>query len=162
MIPGSFILFGRKDRIRAAYLAAGRIVPARFAYEGRVYRQTGHFELQHHIINSENELTGFVLEDAEALEAVVSRTHFSKATNCQWDGYTLAVLLTEDASAWHHDGASIIGQRVYSDGVSDIILLLEDMRERRGAERWDALYERLAFALETEDVPLPEVAEAAG
>ena len=160
MIPGSFVLFWREDRIRAAYLPARTDAPTTFRHEGRFYQRAGHFELQHHVINARNELAGFVMEDAEALTPIVSRTRFSRAKNCQWDGFSLAVLLTEDASSLEHDGASAIGQRVYYDGVSDIILLVEDMRERRISERWGGLYERLAFPLETQDVPLPEMAEA--
>jgi len=159
MTLGSFILFCRGDRIRAAYLAARTDSPASFGYEGRVYRRAGHFELQHHLIDAKNELTGFVLEDAGDLGPVVSEARFSKASNCQWDGYSLTVLLSQGASALDNDGASVIGQRIYSDAASDIILLLENMREDQGSQRWRNLYAQLAFPLEIQNVPVPEMAE---
>ena len=158
MTLGSFILFCRGDRIRAVYLAARNDSPTSFRYEERVYQRAGHFELQHHLINAKNELTGFVLEDAADLEPIISQARFSKATNCQWDKYALTVLLSEDASALDSDGASVIGQRIYSDAASDIILFLENMREDQGSQRWRNLYAQLAFPLEIQNIPVPELA----
>lgn len=144
-----FVLFRSGDEIRAVHVTAPEDPSTILTYRGRAYIRAGHFELQHHLINAKNELTGFLLEDAGASGPIISQASFSKAANCQWDGYALAVLLTKDASPADSDGASVIGQRIYYDGSSDIILCIENTWDEPSNLR----YEQLGFELATGNAP---------
>ena len=154
MNAGHFILFQQNGLIKTSYLDQSSY-PKSFVYEGRVYKNTDSFGLLHHLLTPANDLAGFVLENAGGFEKKLSQLRFvAESSNCQWDDYSLTVFLNDmDRKHLIPDGSSIIGTGIFYDGISDIILRLDDANKMDQGSSQRRFWERIAFPIQTENIP---------
>jgi len=150
-----FILYRQHDKVRAAKFASmpsASDIPIAFNHEERRYEKSG-VELCDfdHLLNQKNELCGFSFSgyDIWFPQIVESRLVKGNAGAVIRDSMLQFILTDDQPETLENDCSQGVGNWVYADAKSDHMILIPEITE------WGKLWERIAFKIQTENIPLP-------
>lgn len=149
----AFVIFQRDCGFQASYLEISGD-PEVFAFRGREYRFAGQCPFYHHMTDSENRLTGFVVDGVDLITNAPGWFAWIKSgddTFSEDSNEAYFFLAGPLPKQFDHDCSALLAANVYHNGGGDFLVTIGDAKATGKDGQFQNLWSSIGFPLAPTD-----------